>query len=50
MVIERHVDLGEWAAPGQMILEVAPIENNLIVAVGVKEDELENLAVAQSWT
>ena len=50
VVIKRSADLGEWAAPGQMILEVAPLNNNLVVEVGVKEDELENLSVGTELT
>lgn len=44
VVLMRTADLGEWVAPGQLVLEVAPIENNLVVSVSVSETEVSNLS------
>lgn len=43
IVISRALELGEFVAPGQMVLEIAPIEDNLVVDVDVLESELANL-------
>lgn len=40
VVISRNVDEGEWIAPGQTIVEVAPLENNYVIKVDLTEDEV----------
>lgn len=43
IVIARHLELGEFAAPGQTILEIAPINNNLVINVDVLGNEIRYL-------
>lgn len=43
VVLSRNVDLGEFIAPGQSVLAVAPIESNLVISLAVAEHELGQL-------
>ena len=43
VVISRNVDLGEFVGPGQAVLEVAPLKDNLVVSTAVTESELADL-------
>lgn len=43
IVISRALELGEYVAPGQMVMEIAPINKNLVVNVDVLESELGQL-------
>jgi len=40
VVLTRNVDLGEFVGPGQMVLTVAPVADNLVISVAVTEQEL----------
>lgn len=42
-VVSRQLDAGEWVAPGQAVLEVAPLIGNQVVSLAVTEEELSNL-------
>lgn len=43
IVISRALELGEFVAPGQMVMEIAPFKDNLVVNLDVLESELAAL-------
>ncbi len=48
VVISRNVDLGEFVNPGQPVLVVAPLKDNLVVSTSVSEQELAELHLGKS--
>jgi len=50
VVLTRNVDLGEFVGPGQMVLTVAPVAENLVIQVSVTEQELSEFRLGQEVT